>query len=529
MIELGAVSDEVKKYINQLEKTNEANIIQFEKYEKKIVSLERNNQILEEKLKLALLRQFGKAAERFVGKDQLLLFESEEVAFVVDDKESLPETITVPEHKRKKPGRKPLDENIPRVETIVDISEEEKQCACGHDLVCIGEEVSERLQIIPQKVWVERIIKPKYACHHCEGSGDEDKPAVRMAKTPGNIIPGSIASPGLLSFIFTSKYCDHLPYYRQEAGFQRIGVELSRQNMSNWQLQVSKKLAPLFEAMKAHLKTGNVLGMDETTMAVMNEPGRENKQKSYMWLARGGPPDKPLVWYEYRETRSAKQIIPFLEGFRGYLQTDGYEAYDSALKSYPNIIHISCLSHIRRRFFETHKISTTPGLADAALSQIKGLYTIEEQLRKELKEKKISEEEFLFKRKERCTPILAAFHDWLETNSTKILDSSKLGDAISYALGQWPKLINYLLEVQLTPDNNACERAIRPFVIGRRNWVASGSPEGAQSSCELFSLIETAKANKLNPYEYLSTIFERAAGMTSTDDWGQLLPWNLSQ
>ena len=133
------------------------------------------------------------------------------------------------------------------------------------------------------------------------------------------------------------------------------------------------------------------------------------------------------------------------------------------------------------------------------------------------------------KRREQCTPILDAFHDWLEINSTKVLDTSKLGEAISYTLSQWPKLVNYLLDAGLTPDNNGCERAIRPFVIGRRNWVMSGSPEGAQSSCELFSLIETAKANKRNPYKYLKTVLERVTEMKNSNDWTQLLPWNLAQ
>jgi transposase len=379
------------------------------------------------------------------------------------------------------------------------------------------------------EIYAERNHRLKYVCHECEGSGDEDRPAVRMGKTPGNIIPGSIATPGLLSFIFTQKYCDYLPFYRQEAAFRRIGVELSRQNMSNWQMGVCKKLSPLLGLLKAHLKTGNVVQMDETTMQVMDEPGRENKKKSYMWLARGGPPDKKAVWYEYHESRASKHIVEILTGYSGYLQTDGYEAYDTALNDLPDIIHAGCMAHARRYFFESMQVSKDGGgLAAAALSQIKGLYTIETEKRDKLKRGAITPEEFLAERKEACAPILNAFHDWLERERQAVLGSSKLGEAVAYTLGQWPKLVRYLDHVELTPDNNACERSIRPFVMGRKNWVLSGSPEGAQSSCQLFSLIETAKANNRNPYEYLKRVFELAAEMSIKDDWEKLLPWNIA-
>jgi transposase len=522
-----------KSYIESLKHENEqlqSNIIHFEtkvkQLEAKTVKLEEENKNLLYRLRKALLRQFCKHAEKFTGEGQLLLFESDEVPVEQKAEQQKDETITVQEHTRSKKGRKPLDENLPRVDVVIDISEEDKHCACGHALVCIGEEVSERLQIIPQQLYVERLHKPKYACRHCEGTEDEDKPAVRMAKTPGNIMPGSIATPGLLSFIFTQKYCDYLPFYRQEAAFERIGVNISRQNMSNWQQGVCKKLSPLLELLKEHIKTGDVIQMDETTMVVMDEPGRKNKQKSYMWLSRGGPPDKKAIWYEYRESRSSEFIREILRGYSGYLQTDGYDAYDAALKDLPDIIHVGCLAHARRYFFEAMKLGKSSDTA-TALSQIKRIYNHEAALRDELKHKSITPEKFITKRKDVCEPILNAFHDWLEKERREVLGSSRLGEAVAYTLGQWSKLVRYLDHVELTPDNNACERSIRPFVMGRKNWVMSGSPQGAQSSCQLFSLIETAKVNNLNPYEYLKTVFEAAAEMSATDNWEKLLPWNL--
>jgi len=238
-----------------------------------IKSLEVRYSALEERYQLLLYKRFCRAAET-VDKDQGLLFDTEG-----PDNESLPdvepeESGKIKSYDRKKPGRKPIDESLPRKDVIIDIPESEKQCACGGTLVRIGEEVSERLQVIPVRMWVERIIRPKYACRKCEGSGDEDKSAVRTASAPASLIPGSITTPGLLSFIMLNKYADHLPFYRQEKSFERIGIHISRQNMSNWQQQVYSKLLPLFALMKKQLQAGSVLQMDETPVQVMNENDR---------------------------------------------------------------------------------------------------------------------------------------------------------------------------------------------------------------------------------------------------------------
>jgi transposase len=187
-----------------------------------------------------------------------------------------------------------------------------------------------------------------------------------------------------------------MPYYRQEAGFQRIGVDISRQDMSNWQLKVHEKINPLTRLLKEELKQGEVMGMDETPVQVMDEPGRGNKQKSYMWLARGGPPGKPVVIYEYHESRASENVLPFLEGFSGYLQSDGWGSYATALKQRPDVIHVGCFAHVRRKFYEAEKAAKGGGaenpLAAEALSYIKGLYTVEKDLREKLKNNRISGE-----------------------------------------------------------------------------------------------------------------------------------------
>jgi transposase len=453
----------------------------------------------------------------------------------VESKEAVREEkkIEVKGYRRCARGRKPINPNIPREVITLDLDEDDKHCACGHEMACIGEDVSERLVIIPEQVYVEQLHKKKYACKHCEGTADEGRPAVRTAKTPGNILPGSIATAGLLSYLFVRKYADHMPFYRQEAGFERIGVEISRQDMSNWQMKIYEKIKPLLKLLKEQLKTGEVLQIDETPMEVMREAGRENTGNSYMWFTLGGPPGQKVMWYEYHPSRASKSIIPILEGFHGYLQTDGWQSYNTALKQYSDITHVGCFAHARRKFFEAMKAargggSKTGGNAEAALSYIKGLYTVEEDLREKRKKGLITPGEFLEEREWRCGPILSGFHRWLETKSTQILPSSALGKAIQYTLNQWPNLKNYLGHEELTPDNNGAERGIRPFVVGRKNWVMSGSPEGAQSSCALYSLIETAKANRLNPYEYLNTVFEWIADHGTSGDWRSILPWNLT-
>jgi transposase len=320
------------------------------------------------------------------------------------------------------------------------------------------------------------------------------------------------------------KYQDHLPFYRQEVQFRRIGIWISRQDMSNWQQQVYAKLAPLYNLLKEILKSGFVLQMDETTVQVMGEEGRDDTQKSYMWLARGGPPGKIVVLYEYRETRGAYNAKKILEGYRGYLQTDGYEGYDAAIKDMPDIIHVGCFAHARRKFFEASKSAKETSSAEAGIKWIRKLYELEDRLR----QANLGDDDFLVQRKKEAEPILTEFRAWLEKQAVEVLPSALLGKAVSYTLNQWNKLIKYLENPHLRPDNNACENAIRPFVIGRKNWLFNKSPEGAESSCGMYSLIETAKQNGLEPLIYLCKLFELSPLAVSTNDWEKLLPWNIS-
>jgi transposase len=430
------------------------------------------------------------------------------------------EYTEVKSHNRKKKGRKLLDPNLRRVEKIIDIPEDEKTCVCGAKLTRIGEETSEALVVVPQQIFVEKTIRPKYACRNCEGTEDEDG---HIAPVQPSMIPKGIASPSLLSWIFIAKFEDHIPYYRQEGQFERIGVTISRQDMSNWQQQVYQRLSPLFDLMKATVKSGPVTQMDETVVQVMGEEGRKDTLQSRMWLARGGPAGKRVIWYEYHDTRGAYPAIEFLSGYSGYLQTNGYEGYDAEVKGNSNIIHVGCFAHVRRKFFEASKISDKPQSAEEGIKYIRRLYNLEDKLRSE----NLDAEQFLAQRKVGAIPILADFKSWLLKRKDEVPPTRLLGIAINYALDEWDKLVAYLESPYLTPDNNACENAIRPFVIGRKNWLFCKSPDGAKSSCGMYSLIETAKQNDIVPAYYLTDLFEKAPYASSLGDWEKLLPWNI--
>jgi transposase len=293
--------------------------------------------------------------------------------------------------------------------------------------------------------------------------------------------------------------------------------------MSNWQQQVYQKLIPLFELLKETVKSGSVIQMDETTVQVIGEEDRKDTQKSYMWLARGGPPDKTVIYYEYHPTRAAYTAKEFLHGYSGYLQTDGYEGYDAAVKGMPDIIHVGCFAHARRKFHEASKATKKPQSAEEGMKYIRKLYYIENEMRSQYKDA----ESFLAERKKLVLPVLEKFKSWLLKRSEEVPPTLLLGKAVHYSLSQWDKMTAYLDSPYLTPDNNACENAIRPFVLGRKNWLFAQSPDGADSSCGMFSLIETAKQNGLVPYNYLMELFEKAPLAVSRNEWEKLLPWNI--
>lgn len=478
------------------------------------------NKLLREQVLLMKQKLFGRKTEKLPAADgpvQEILFD--------EPSESAPEQneepgIAVPGHIRRKSGRKPLPADLPRIEVIHDISPEEKVCGCGCRKDRIGEEVCEKLDIIPARMQVIRHIRPKYACKACEGV-DDNGPTVTIAPVPEQIIPKGIATPGLLAHIITAKFVDALPFYRQEKQFERLGVELNRTSMSGWAIQVAGRCQPLLDLLRAEILSGPLINMDETTVQVLDEPGRASQTKSYMWIFRGGPPGKPALVYQYHPTRAGEVARAYLAGYKGYVQTDGYAGYDFLDKS-PEVVHIGCWAHVRRKFMEVTQAGGKhkSGSAEKALSYIQKLYAIE----KELRARELSPEEIVAQRQLRTLPILEELKAWLDKRVLETPPKGLLGKAIAYTLGQWKRLVLYVDSGYVTPDNNLAENAIRPFVVGRKNWLFSGNPDGAAASATLYTLIETAKACGLEPYCYLRQLFERLPSASTTEDYKVLLP-----
>ena len=330
---LQSLDPHVRSYIEELERHHGGNAHADSRWEHKYQKLKVRYDALEERHRLLLHKRFCRSSEQDPVDQKQLFDEAEQIATESGTTDSAEpedaETVTVKEHERKKRGRKPIDPKHPRVEHRHDIPEGEKHCGCGSDLVQIGEETREVVNVIPEQIWIERHIYPKYACRTCEGSGDEDKPAVRVAPREPDILPRSIATPSLVAFILTNKFVDHLPFYRQEKRFERIGISISRQDMSNWTIKVAQRVQPLIDRFSDLIRSGPLIQSDETPVQVMNEPERKNTSKSYTWVLRGGPPDKPVVLYHYERTRGSEYLRGFLQGYTGYVQRDGYKVYQT--------------------------------------------------------------------------------------------------------------------------------------------------------------------------------------------------------
>jgi transposase len=418
-------ADTVKKQsASELDALVEAQKKEIKELENTIKRLEFKNIVLQEKYDLLVYKRFVRASETQKAAQPELFDEAAEgTGTGKEDKEEEAEKETVTyQRNRHNAGRKPLPENLTREERINDLPEEEKTCGCGRRLERIGEDVSEKLIIEEPRIYARRTVTPKYVCPCCKGDKhDAGAPCViKQAPAIPAIIPGSIASPGVLAHIFTAKFQDHLPYARQEKQFERIGVGVSRQDMANWQGKTGMILISLYVLLKQALKEGQVLRMDETTVQVMGEEGRKDTQKSYMWLARGGPPGKPAVIFKYSSSRRADNINEFIEGFHGFLQTDGYSAYDCAVSGRTDITHVGCFAHARRKFFEAQTGGSRAKPAATGIQYIKGLYDIDSELRKQLTEKKLDAKGFLTQRQERSAVILEKFRKYLEKQKGEI-------------------------------------------------------------------------------------------------------------
>jgi transposase len=490
--------------------------------------LESEHAYLKEKYKSLQRMLYGKKSEKLTPEDehQMHLFnELEDGSGDEDETESVKkETTEVRSHTRKKRGRKPLPAHIDREEIIHDLTEADKSCpCCGKERPLIGEVISEELDIIPPKMIVNKHIRKKYGPCNCDGFSEKEIPEIKTAPLPPRLIPQGIASAGLVAYSVTAKFCDAVPFYRQSRIFERLDIELSRATVCNWAMLAAERCKPLIDCMIDEIRGGPIIRMDETSLQVLKEPGRKAESKSYMWVTMGyTAEEKPLLLYQYHPTRSHEVPKGLLENYSGFLQTDGYKAYNLALKdeSIKNIIHVGCFAHARRYFENAYKLNKKSKVGFKGLNYIQKIYAVEKKLR----QSNLSPEKFIETRRKEVSPILDSFYNWLQSQVDVVAPKSKAGEAIGYTLDEWNKLIRYLDHYLLTPDNNLTENAIRPFVLGRKNWLFSNTPRGAHSSAILYSLIESAKANGFEPYKYLRYIFEKLPCAETNDDFMALLP-----
>ncbi len=486
-----------------------------------IVELKTLIKYYEEQLKLSKKRQFGASSEKSE-YDQMSLFNEAEVSS--DSNTPEPELVEVEKHYRNKSRTiNRLPEDLP-VETIeYELPENERTCPeCGEDLHVMGRgEPRRELKIIPAQVVVVEHIQKIYACRNCEKNA-EIVPIIK-AKAPAPVIKGSFASPETVAHIATQKFVMGAPLYRQEQDWKRQGIEISRQSMSNWLIRSAETwLEPIYNELKKRLVNRDVLHADETTIQVLREPGKTPQSKSYMWLYRtSGDTDKGIVLYEYQPDRKYERPKTFLKGFKGYLHTDGYEGYHKL----PSCIIVSgCWSHARRKWDEALK--TIPKKDWVGSKALQGKAFCDKLFKIERDLKKLIPEERYKKRLELAKPVIDEFYEWLKT--VNALPQSSLGKAVYYMHSQRKYLENYLLDGRLEISNNRAEISIKPFVIDRKNFLFSNTPKGARSSSVIFSLIETAKENGLNPFTYLSYIFRNAPNLdlNNLETMEALLPWN---
>lgn len=489
--------------------------------EQQIEELTAKLQWYEEQFRLAQQQRFGTSSEK-TNPDQLCLFDEAEQEADVKAVEPTVEEITYKRRKAKGKNDK-MFEDLP-VETVeYRLTEEEQACpACHEHLHEMSKEVRKELKVIPAQVKVVEHIRYVYACRSCEKN--EISTPVITAPMPAPVLRGSFVSPSLMAFIMDRKYALALPLYRQEQQFKHYGIVLSRQTLANWMIRGANDwLSPLYSRMHAKLIEHDILHADETTLQVLHEEGRTAANKSYMWLYATGHTDVPIYLYDYKTTRASKNPRKMLSGFTGYLHVDGYAGYNDI----PGVTVVGCLAHVRRKFTDAlkampDKTTATSSVAQEGLDYCNQLFNIEKQL------KDLNTEERHMLRLEQSKSVLDAFQAWLKMKKKQVLPKSALGQAISYSLNQWEKVAHFLLDGRLEISNNRGERAMKPFVIGRKNFLFSNTPKGATASAIIYSVIETAKANQLSPFHYLTYLFKKLPNidLNDTDQLDALLPWS---
>ena len=500
-----------------------------------ITSLKKRIQILEEALRLARIKRFSPSSEQ---SGQGSLFDDAEVEATIDFETATDETVDdvdfieecdeveTPESSQPKPkrGRKPFAKNLPREQIFIRLSDEEKVGAVSTFFT----KVKEELDIIPAQVRILEYLQEKAVFLEPAQDESETQRRIIAATLPQHPVPGARGSIELICFILICKYADGLPLYRLENILARYGGELSRATLANWMIRLARPLQPLVNLIRDHQQAGAIIMADETRIQVLKEPGRPATSKKYMWVTLGGPPEQPSVLFEYDPSRGQEVPLRLLDGFHGYLQTDGYASYNEVCRI-NHITQLGCWDHARRKFKEAVDAQPKPKKgkphrktkADHFLRLINKLYRIEREI------KVLSAAEKFQQRCKRSRLILDEIKKYLGDNQHKVPKDGLTGKAMTYLSNQWDKLMIYCTNGDLSISNVLAENAIRPFVIGRKAWLFSDTTKGAQASAIHYSLIETAKANGLEPYSYLTQVLKALPYADTVEKLEALLPWNI--
>jgi len=490
----------------------EAHQQQAAKQQQQIATQQKLLKLMEEKLRLARIKRFGASSEKLAY--QKGLFDEAELEEDLSDLEQqLAEEKPATKPPRKK--RKGLSKKLPRVRIDLTLSEEEKAGA----VKTFFTKVKEELDIIPAQARVLEYWQEKAVFEQ------DGEPHIISAQRPVHPLGKSIGSISLLAWIIVSKYADALPLYRLENILKRYGGNITRTTLANWIIRLDEVFMPLIKLLREHQLEGDYLQADETRLQVLKEDGKLATSDSWMWLIRGGPPGQPAVLFEYDASRGEQVPVRLLEGFAGVLQADGYAGYNKVCRD-NDITRIGCWDHARRKFIEASQAAPANqhnkvSKADEALGKIRKLYAVEKRIKDLDPEEKTQQRQLL------SLPILDEIKDWLQTNISRIPKDSLTWTAMRYTLNQWALLIGYCEDGRLNISNAQAENAIRPFAVGRRNWLFSDTPRGAKASATCYSLIETAKANGLEPYRYLHDVLQRIAQAETVEDLDALLPWNM--
>ncbi|MBN1968102.1 MAG: IS66 family transposase [Candidatus Delongbacteria bacterium] len=490
--------------------------------------LEETNDRMEnmlEQIRLAQHKRFGSSSEKYKlseGYEQIGIYfnEAEHTANEELEEPEYEEVVKKVRRKKSKGKRESDLSNFPVVVINHKIPEEELKCKeCEGVLSEMVTETYKVLKFIPAHFEVEEHVVQVYSCDDCE--------TVVRADRPQTLLRGSIATPSLVASIMNAKYVNALPLNRQEEEFKRYNVNISRQTMANWMIRCAEEyLYLIYCRLKKSLLMTSHIQADETRVTVLKEDGRKPGTESWMWVYRTGELliKKPVILFEYQKTRAMYHPKEFLSGYIGNLTTDGYSAY----KDLPYEINVSgCWAHLRRKFLDCIKglsKSLQKGtVANEALKRIGLLYKIEEVLSEKTADERLKE------RSVQSKPIVDSFYEWVYKTSAAVPGNSLIAKAFTYAKNQKEYLYKFLSDGLIPIDNNATERAIRPFAIGRGNWLFCATPKGAEASAIIYSIVETAKANNLKPYDYLthllSEIPKHYTG-TSQDFIDKLLPWS---